>query len=175
MRAHPERGSRRRGFVFVELLVVAAVLCLAAGGIWYSFTARAQARHCEANLLAIYSALELYEVDRGTLPRLAFFPDDPKQDNDSLVTTLQPYRSGAEVYACPSAPANLKDLGLTYVWNVALNGKKLHAPGAPTWMLVEINSLSDQVPAPHFGRYHILYTDGRVRPSRTPPPGLRNP
>ena len=51
------------------------------------------------------------------------------------------------------------------------------APAAPSvWPvagLVEVQAVSDSVPAPHFGHYNILYTDGRVESSAQPPPELR--
>lgn len=165
----------RRGLTLVEMLV--ALILLGAVVSVIGFFSRQQVRrnHCAKNLQAVYAALEMYEVERGSLPRLAFYPDDPKQDADSILVVLRPYRAGTDVYACPSAPPSLRNAGLTYVWNVRLNGKKLRGPGAPVWMLVEMNALSDTLPAPHLGRYNILYTDGRVAASKEPPPGLRSP
>lgn len=147
---------------------------LAAGG-FFVVHQKMLTRRCAGNLHRIYSALEMYEIDHGTLPRLAFFPDDPKQDNDSLAAALQPYGAGSDVCVCPAAPAYHRSLGLTYLWNVQLNGRKLHPPGPPTWMLVELDALSDQIPPPHLGRFNILYTDGQVRRSKIPPPDLRGP
>jgi hypothetical protein len=40
-------------------------------------------------------------------------------------------------------------------------------------MIVELNALSDAVPAPHFGAYNILNTDGSVKRSKQPPAELR--
>jgi prepilin-type processing-associated H-X9-DG protein len=162
-----------RGFVLIELLAVAAVLIGLAAGIYTALHQNMLAKKCANNMRNIYTALENFEVDRGTLPRAAFYPDDPKQDNDSLLIALQPYRGQSDTYICPTAPAVQRDTGLTYVWNVQLNGRKLHGTGAPAWMLVELNALSDAVPAPHFGGYNILYADGSVQRSKIPPDGLR--
>lgn len=161
------------GFVLIELLAVAAVLIGLAAGIYTAVHQNMLTKKCANNLRNIYTALENFEVDRGTLPRAAFYPDDPKQDNDSLLVALQPYRAQSDLYICPAAPAVQKDTGLTYVWNVQLNGRKMHVSGAPVWMIVELNALSDAVPAPHFGGYNILYTDGSVQRSKEPPKGLR--
>ena len=161
------------GFVLIELLAMAAVLIGLAAAIYMAIHQNVLNKKCANNLRNIYTALENFEVDRGTLPRAAFYPDDPKQDNDSLLVALQPYRVHPDIYICPTAPASQKDLGLTYVWNVQLNGRNLHGSGAPTWMMVELNALSDAVPAPHFGAYNILSTDGSVRRSKQPPPDLR--
>jgi prepilin-type processing-associated H-X9-DG protein len=161
------------GFVLIELLAVAAVLIGLAAAIYTVVHQNMLTKKCANNLRNIYAALENFEVDRGTLPRAAFYPDDPKQDNDSLLVVLQPYRIQPDIYICPSAPRVQKDTGLTYVWNVHLNGRKLQGSGAPAWMIVELNALSDAVPAPHFGSYNILYADGSVRRSKEPPTGLR--
>ncbi|OGV42554.1 MAG: hypothetical protein A2X46_04625 [Lentisphaerae bacterium GWF2_57_35] len=153
-----------------------AVVLLTAGAIGvvvYTISLeQIEANQCENRLHRLYSALEQYEIDRGMLPHVAFFPDDPKQDSDSLPTALAAYVAGPEIYICPATPKLFQDTGLTYVWNVELNGKKLRDSKEPVWILTEINALSDQVPAPHWRRYHILYTDGSVRHSRTPPKSL---
>ncbi len=165
----------RNGLTLVEILVVLMLAAAVVAVIGFFARQQMLRKHCAANLRAIYAALEMHEIERGTLPRLAFYPDDPKQDGDSPLVVLRPYRAGTDVYVCPSAPSSLAAAGLTYVWNVRLNGKKLRGPGPPEWMLVEMNALSDAVPPPHLGRYNILYTDGRVVASKEPPPDLRGP
>jgi len=168
------RANQRSGFTLIELIVVVLLLaCI--GSIIYFFANQVMMRKkCKRNLRAIYTALELYEIDRGTLPRLALFPDDPKQDNDSIVVALKPYGGSGDIYVCPALPAYHRALGLTYIWNVNLNGRKLQSPDKPTWMLVEMSALSSSVPKPHLGRYNVLYTDGRVVKAKEPPPGLRD-
>ena len=167
------RGTKA-GVALIEVLIIAVVLAGMALGVGYFVRQHRMLRECRNNLRRIYSALGMYEIERGTLPRLAFFPDDAKQDNDSLLAVLQPYGAGGNVCVCPASPPAHKAVALTYVWNVQLNGRKLRG-GDPEWMLVEINALSPAVPAPHMGRYNILYTDGEVRLSRHPPPGLQRP
>ena len=171
-RPHLNQRSKH-GFVLIELLAVVAVLIALAAGIYAAVHQNMLTKQCANNMRSIYAALENFEFDRGTLPRAAFYPDDPKQDNDSLLVALQPYRISSEIYVCPAAPTVQKDTGLTYVWNVQLNGRKLRGSEVPAWILVELNALSDGVPAPHLGAYNILYTDGSVRRSKTLPPGLR--
>jgi len=168
------RFGRRSGFSLVELLVVLGLLICMAGIIYFFAHQVMMRKHCKKNLREIYKALELYEMDRGILPRLAFFPDDPKTDNDSLVVALKPYSPGGDIYVCPAAPAYHRALGLTYIWNTDLNGRKLQSSEAPTWVLTEMRALSPSVPKPHMGLYNILYTDGSVKKSKEPPPGLRD-
>ena len=168
-----QRRSAERGFTLIELLGTVLILATVAFAVAHHLHQRRLTRRCAEQLWHIYTALEMYEIDRGTLPRLAFFPNDPKQDADSLVTVIQPYAAAEGLTVCPAAPASQRALGLTYVWNVENNGHKLHPPGVPKWMLVEIQALSESVPAPHEGRYHILYTDGQVELSKNPPPDLR--
>lgn len=165
--------SRRGGFTFIELLVVLVLIACVVSIAWFVTRQVMMRKHCKQNLYAIYNAMELYEIDRGTLPRLAFFPDHPKTDKDSPLIALRAYGAGTEIYVCPAAPPYHQDIGLTYIWNVGLNGRKLHGTGAPQWMFTEMSALSDTVPPPHLGVYNILYTDGHVRKSKTPPEGLQ--
>jgi hypothetical protein len=54
------------------------------------------------------------------------------------------------------------------IWNVRLNGKKIPRGEERQWMLVEMNALSTDVPAPHLRRYNVLYSDGAVEQVRRP-------
>lgn len=158
----------RSGHVLTKVLVLIVVLMAAVSVLYYIlYQARLQ-KECEDHLLRIYRAMEMYEIDRGTLPRLAFFPDDPKQDTDSLRVALEAYGADGPACLCPTAPDSQTELGLTYVWNVKLNNQKIPRGGEPEWMLVEISALSVDVPAPHLGQYNVLYTDGKVRRVKYP-------
>ena len=168
------RNRARNGLVLIEVLLVLLFLIAISAGVFHLVHEKMLAKRCQANLRLIYSALEMYEIDRGTLPRLALFPDDPKQDRDGLLTVLSPYGVG-DSCVCPELPASLRALGLTYVWNVQMNGKKLRGSQTPTWLLVEISALSDRVPAPHLGRYNILYSNGTIGQSINPPADFRPP
>jgi hypothetical protein len=127
---------------------------------------------CQANLRVLYRALELYEMERGSLPRLAFYPDLATEDTESLRVVLESYGATGTACICPSSPTMLRDVGLTYVWNVRLNGRKIPRSGEREWMLVEIQALSSDVPAPHLGHYHVLYSDGAVERIAHPHPQL---
>ena len=165
--------STKDGFAVSRTIVI--LLCvLITMQVGYVITQhRSHASMCEENLNRIYLAMELYEIERGTLPRLSFFPNDPRNDPDSLCVVLAEYGASRDIPICPAAHEIHRNMGLTYLWNMKLNGAKLDNEGEPRWMLVEINALSDKVPEPHFGRYNILYTDGRILRSSEPPAGLR--
>lgn len=158
-----------------QALFVILILGCVAFGSYYYLDQREQRDKSDYNMRMVYMAFEWYEMDRGRLPELAFYPDDPRHDNDSLLVVLSKYGVNEEMTVCPTAPEVLQQLGLNYVWNVKLNGRKLHEPGMRDWMLVEMHALSDRIPAPHLGTYTILYTDGKVEHARTPPPGLQVP
>ena len=158
----------RSGHVLTKVVLLVAILLLAVSILYYVLYQMSMQQVCTRNLEHLYRAVEMYEIDRGTLPRLAFFPDDAKQDRDSLRVVLEPYGGDPSACVCPTLPDVLTELGLTYVWNVKLNGKKIPRNGDPQWMLVEICALSPDVPAPHLGQYNVLYTDGKIRRVKNP-------
>lgn len=160
------RGKSGRALAKVLALVITVGIVLSV--LYYFLVQVRRGKECEANLLKIYRALELYELDRGELPALAYYPDDPKEDPDSLRVVLESYGVDAISSVCPSAPASIAETGLSYIWNSALNGKKMPRSGEPVWLLVDITGLSVDVPAPHLRRYNVLYSDGRVRKVASP-------
>ena len=166
-------GDRRAGRAVVKVLFLAALASFAIGVMYFLLVQVRLGRTCASQLGHIYKALEMYELERGTLPTLAFFPDDARVDDDSLSVALAPFGIDQATTVCPSLPPVLTDLGMTYVWNVRMNGQKLTTTTEPTWLLVEMNALTVDVPAPHMGRYNVLYSDGTVRQSRTPLGDLR--
>jgi type II secretory pathway pseudopilin PulG len=167
--------NHRQGFSLVQLILSVMAVLAVTWGIYRFVENRELAENTKNNLRMIYMALEWYEMEQGRLPDLAFFPDDPRHDNDSILVALAKYGVTEEMTICPKAPAALKDLGLNFIWNAKLNGRKLFEPGAREWMLVEMHALSERVPLPNPNGYTILYTDGKVEQTRNPPPGIRLP
>ena len=127
---------------------------------------------CQTNLKAIYEALQLYEINNGVLPSLAMYPEDALTESDSIVKVLQQYGLDPDRLICPAAPAVVKEHGVSYLWNTAVNGTSLRDRQEPTWLLVDIQALDDELPGPHLGSYLILYTDGQVERSPMPPRSL---
>ena len=153
------------------LLLLSLAILLGATG-YATWQAERRARQCTLHLRHIYLALEMYELDHGTLPHMAFFPDDAWHSSDSILVVLDPYGVTGDIGMCLSSHDTVRAQGLSYIWNANLNGKVLHELDADTWLVTELNALSDQVPAPHLGRYTTLYADGRIARSRRRPEGL---
>lgn len=131
-----------------------------------------QARHaegCKENLRRIHHILSLYELEHGRLPSLEMFPDDPSADAASLTRVLMAYGMDPEWAICPAASHTIRAHGLSYLWNTSLNEGSLETKGEPVWMLVDLQAINERSRGPHFGGYHILYTDGRVERSMHPP------
>ncbi|MEM7393436.1 MAG: hypothetical protein AAF492_13915, partial [Verrucomicrobiota bacterium] len=157
------------GFMDRRWMMLIFISVLAGSVIFYYYSSNRNADRCLENLKQIYLAIGLYEFDTGLLPNLSFYPDRPKEDATSLRVVLEKYGATGKSYLCPSSHGLVRDTGLSYVWNVALNGRTLKEFKDPVWMLVEVNAVSEEVPPPHLGRYHILYTDGQVALSDRPP------
>ncbi len=161
-------SSHRDGRIWFRVLLITAGAAIVVMSLLYLLTQMRRATQCAAQLQSIYRALELYEMDRGTLPTLAYFPDLPMEDADSLRVALEPYGLAPDRCICPQSKPIQRAEGLTYLWNVQLNGQRLPRGADAVWMLVDMNALSDDVPAPHLGRYNALFSDGSVRRIRNP-------
>ena len=167
------KASSRSGFSLNQLLLSMVALGTIAAGTYYYMRHTTLAEESARNLELIYMALEWYEMENGQLPQLAFFPENPREDGDSLLVALSRYGVNESMTICPSAPESIQELGLNYIWNVRLNGGRLHQHGVREWVLVNIHALSASVPLPHPAGYSILYSDGLVEWSKAPPAGLR--
>jgi len=175
-RAHrPARRETRAGGAEVRLLILVLVLGLlgaAAAGLRRGFVEMRNERECIERLQQIYSALELYQAQHGALPRLVLYPEQ-KYARGSLLRFLRDTGYPEELALCPGCARRIGEHGVGYIWNTELNNRRLGETEL-TWMLVEINALDPtNYPAPHRGRYHVLYTDGSVRRTMRPPLGRR--
>lgn len=123
---------------------------------------------CKNNLETIYNILRTHESEHGQLPSFDMFSQDPLEDEESLPNLLKSYGFDPSLAICPASPQVLREHGLSYLWNSTLNQGSLMNRDEPTWVLVDVQALDDRIAGPHFGSYHILYSDGRVE--RTPHP-----
>lgn len=131
------------------------------------------AETCKERLERVFEALQQYEREYGRLPALELYPVNPEESDETLMNLLaeQPGFQ-PEWLVCPSAPEVLREQGITYLWNTGLNQSSLSDREFITWVLVDMQALDDGLPGPHFGKVHILYSDGRVEESSAPPPNL---
>lgn len=162
------RANPRSGRILVRMLMPMLVIGAIVGALLYVMLQIRSTLVCAENLRTIYRALELYEMERGILPNLAYYPDQPTEDNDSLRVVLEPYGLSPDRCICPSAHQIQRNEGLTYLWNTALNNRRIPRDGEPVWMAVDMNVLSRDLPAPHLTRYNVLFSDGAVKQIRNP-------
>lgn len=155
------------------MFVIALVIGLTIFSIYVSDGLKAR-NQCQDQMRAIYRAIEAYDQAYGQLPSLSFYPTNPQSGEKSLRVALTPFGAYEELFLCPhSADLVREQQGLSYLWNVALNGKPLRTFDADTWILVEIEAVSADVSPPHFRRYNVLYANGDVRHVTSVPPGIR--
>ncbi|NCC52056.1 MAG: hypothetical protein EOM20_12680 [Spartobacteria bacterium] len=154
--------KNKAGFSSSGLLLLLLALLLGVSA-YLTFQNWKKERICAAQLAAIYDAVSRYEIRQGILPALQFYPVDPASQEGSLRLFLMGEGVRGDDAVCPSSPRIFRKTGQTYLWNDALNGQHLSALKEPRWMLVEMNALSTDVPPPHWGRYHVLMTDGTIR------------
>jgi hypothetical protein len=162
---------RRDGIILLPWMFILLMICSLFWLLHLVNLGRSQAENCQAQLRRIHQALVRYEASQGHLPVLELFPEEPLSDPSSLPIALKSLGLDTADCVCPTSPQVVRQHGLGYLWNTALNGASLQRESR-TWVLVDIQALDDRLPGPHFGRYHILYTDGVVESSSFPPAGL---
>ena len=127
---------------------------------------------CESNLKAVYQLIKRYDAKHGGLPRAAFFPERPLADANSLAVLL-----GHEAHAhlvCPTCSPDFQRMGLNYVWNVKLNGRRLASIKDPskTWLMMDFVATHTYMVrnrfCGHLGKVNVLYADGTVRHGGAP-------
>lgn len=163
-----KRVARRAAFTLLEVMIVTTIMTSQANN-YGDIRRLAYQKSCENNLRQIYQGLLMYDIANGGLPQAKFYPEHPKKDRGSLVTMLG---SGYEqVCVCPVFPDEIKEKGLTYLYNDSLAGRSLdQVPNArETWLVTEMNAVTDKVSMPHPGGFHILYADGRIQVTKERP------
>ena len=163
-----KRLARRRAFTLLEVMIVTGIMMSQANN--YGDVKRlAYQKSCENNLRQLYMGLQMKSDIEGALPNVKFYVENPKKDPQSLYNSIdEAYRA---MLVCPVFPPSIKDTGCTYLFNDELAGQSLDTVAKPdkTWLLVELNAVSDKVPMPHPGGFHILYASGRIEVTKTIP------
>lgn len=156
--------KRFRGFTLIEVMTVAAIVTSMESNSYQGVMDKTKALKCQNNLRQIGLVL----MTMGELPDADFYPEgDPKTDPKSLVV-LTKDSLPEEIFVCPTSPRALADRGLTYLWNDRLNGRNMIGAGK-TWVMIEMNCVTENPVAPHSGKYNVLFTDGTVKELATPP------
>ena len=164
-------------FTLVEVTMVAGII----GGAQGSYTGaldRAKMAVCQHNLKQIYLGLLMVELtEGGGLPQISFYAKEQRKDPRSLLRALGPGYEG--VLVCPCMPEDIKKKGVTYVFNDSLGGKPLDSVrnARRTWLVMGMTAvMRDQEDPkkltgkqPHSGGVNVLYADGRVEWTKTPP------
>ncbi len=163
-------------FTLIEVTIVAGII----GGSQGSYAGalkRAKREACAHNLRQVYQGLLMAELTEGRLPQISFYSKDSRKDPHSLLRTLGP--SFAPVLVCPTMPEDIKKSGCTYVFNDTLSGKSFAAVRNPsrTWMLMGMTAVTRDTKdpkklagkQPHTGGVNVLYADGHVEWTKTPP------
>ena len=164
-------GEDRRGRIFdkfgytaIEILIVASIVGLIPVSVYRDAYKRAQGMSCLSNLRNIYMAVEMYEMDNGTIPNIKFYPEDAENDPGSILNVLRHYIDDPGVYVCSAMPDELKKSKLTYIWNDSYNNKRLYlAKGKDSmWLVTEMTAVKPEIPPPHKGAYNVLFLDGHI-------------
>jgi len=163
-------------FTLVEVTIVAGIIAGARG----SYTGamdRARRMACQHNLQQLYQGLYQLDLFDGRLPEISFFSKDPQKDPKSLLRVLGPEFSG--VLLCPTMPEDIKKHKVTYIFNDELSGKSLDSvrDRRKTWVLMGMTATVRDPkdkrrlagPQPHSGGVNVLYADGHVEWTKTPP------
>ncbi len=158
------------GFTLTELLLVTSILGAVSPAAYIGVKNKAYEISCMNNLKQIGTTLQMFEIEQGRLPNAKFFPENPNTDPRSIKAILKNYGMPNEIFICPTAPRQLKDLGLTYLWNDEVNGKSLYSIDNPsqTWLMVDMTAAYEKATS-HRNGYNILYANFQVNWSASPP------
>lgn len=183
------RRGRQHGVTLVEVLMVSSFMSGLGGGAYQGALDGARRDVCLNNLKQLGLAIQMFAMDHDDkLPVAAFYPQkDPKNNPQSIRVKLWSYVKSDPIFQCPAAPDVLNSQGgLAYVWNDALNGMLQDQIPNPSqvWMMTDMATTLTALPAdvakqksinakvvppPHVNGYNILYADGHVKWSPTPP------
>ncbi len=164
----PKNGKRRyitRRFSLTEILAVAAIITSIPGAQYAKVKEKGYEAECFSNLRQIGILMTAFNLENGHYPKAAFYPDDPLRGEDSISVILHGKRKATrarDVWICPALPDALKKKGLGFVYNDDLAGKRNVRNPSKKWMMIEINCVSRDVPAPHPNGYNILFADGHI-------------
>lgn len=159
--------TRRRGFTTVEVLVVTGILTTLGAGGFPNVTNKAHQVECFNQLRQIYAAFQVMAAEDEPLPQAWFYPPDnhPYREQYNLVNIMTRNGVPKQFFICPSAAEEIKQRGMCYLYNDRLSNRNLDGVEDPagTWLMMDVNAVTDQIPAAHYGGCNVLYCDGHVK------------
>jgi len=163
-----KRSTRMAAFTMLEVLVVTGIM-LSQSNNYGDVKKIAYQTSCHNNLEQLWQAFQMYDMNNGALPKATFYPKNPKTDANSIVKVFD--AAYQPMFVCPVFPSDIRDTGLTYLYNDTVAGGSLDSVADPghTWLLMEMNAVSDKIPMPHPGGFHILYCDGHIERTKQIP------
>jgi prepilin-type N-terminal cleavage/methylation domain-containing protein/prepilin-type processing-associated H-X9-DG protein len=149
------------GFTLTELLIVTSLLSAISPTAYIGIKNKAYEIQCANNLKQIGLAVQMFEMEQGRFPDAKFFPENPNTDPRSIKVILKNYGMPDEIFICPTAPQELKNLGLTYLWNDEINNSYSIENASQTWLMVDMTAAYEGVKS-HRDGYNVLYADFHV-------------
>ncbi len=157
----------KRGFTTVEVLLVTGILTALGGDSFTGVTSKAHQVACFNQLRQIYMAFQMMAMNDEPLPRAWFYPPDnhPYREQFNLANIMARQGVPKQLFICPAAPEEIKQRGICYLYNDKLCNRNLDGISDPanTWLLMDVNAVTDQVPPAHLGGCNVLYCDGHVK------------
>ncbi|MBD3293270.1 MAG: hypothetical protein GF393_10120 [Armatimonadia bacterium] len=161
------RRGRRLGFTAVEVLAVTGILTGLGGGAFVGHKSKAHQTACQQHLRQIGMAIQMRTMTGEALPRAWFYPPDPPHParNQYHLANVMSSEVPKQMFICPGAPQQIQQRGICYVYNDRLGDKTLDQVPNPaaTWLMMDINVVSDRVPPAHNGGCNVLFVDGHVK------------
>lgn len=160
---------RRRGFTTAEVLIVTGIMTALAGNgnSFQNVTNKAHQTACFNQLRQIGMAFTMMANNDEALPQAWFYPPDkhPYREQYNIVNLMARQGVPKQFFICPSAPEELKDRGCCFLYNDRLCNRNLDGIDNPseTWIMMDVNGVSDTVPAAHSEGCNVLYCDGHVK------------
>ena len=184
------RRRRTRGSTLVEVLMVTSALStLGSGGAFTGVKDKSHQTACGEHLRQLGLAIQMFMMDNdGRLPTAAFYPTKASKQRGAkgINEVLASYVRNKDLFLCPGAPEAINKLGIAYIWNDRGNNFLLDNLPNPstTWVMADLSAAAtvidqkvadarkiklDVIPPAHLGGYNILYADGHVKWSKSPP------
>ena len=159
--------GRRKGFTAAEVLAVTGILSTLGGGSFVNVTEQGHRTTCQQHLHQIGLAIQMRTMMDEPLPRAWFYPPDPPHParNQYHLANVLSSDVPKQMFICPAAPQAIQQRGICYVYNDKLGGKmpdQIPNPAA-TWLMMDVNLVTSEVPAAHNGGCNVLFVDGHVK------------